>query len=54
MTETELNNLLKTVALPDEAARAAAHAPGGYEIRPYGRGRRPRRPADVHRTANVK
>ena len=26
MTETELKNLLKTVAPPDEAARAAAHA----------------------------
>ena len=33
--------------------RAAAHAPGGYGIRPYRRGRRPRRPADVHRAANI-
>ncbi|MCO7110507.1 hypothetical protein NIA69_17140 [Gemmiger formicilis] len=33
--------------------RAAVHAPGGYGIRPYRRGRRPRQPADVHRAANI-
>ena len=39
---------------PSPAPRAAAHAPGGYGIRPYRRGRRPRRPADVHRTAKAR
>ena len=38
-----------TIRKDTGVARAAAHAPGGYGIRPYRRGRRPRRPADVHR-----
>ena len=39
---------------PSPAPRTAAHTPGGYGIRPYSRGVRPRRPGDVHRTANVR
>ena len=36
MTETELKNLLKTVAPPDEAARAAAHAHWAALAKPLG------------------
>ena len=36
MTETELKNLLKTVAPPDETARAAAHAHWAALAKPLG------------------